>query len=122
MMKINEPILFAGPNTMPFPDPNHGAAVQRIRNVIQFVVGKSVKLAEAEDRVSAGIVDPCWALAMCDAAQLLITHGDNVLGDAAWFAKVTNLRTVLDKIAKRWKIAGELSLSSGVCLTKRNIC
>lgn len=106
-MRLNQPTLFAGPHEMPVVDPNYALAVNRIRNVTTFIAGKSVKLAESEDRLNAGFIDPGWALAMRDAGQLLIDHGEKELLDAGWLAKVTSLRAVLDKIAKRWKIAGE---------------
>ena len=108
-MKLNQPGLFGGLDPMSLPDPSHTEAIQRVRNVANVIHGKSGRLAESEDRLSSGGVSPCWAFAVSYASQLLIAHGDNVLQDANWFSKVTNLRTTLDKLSKRWMIAGESS-------------
>ena len=106
-MKLNQPRLFGGLDPTSLPDPYHTEAIQRVRNVVNVIHGKASKLAESEVQLSSGGVGPCWAFAVSYASQLLIAHGDNVLQDANWFPKVSNLRTSLDKISKRWMIAGE---------------
>ncbi len=118
-MKLNQPGLFGGLDPMSVPDPYHTEAIQRVRNVANVIHGKASKLAESEDRLSGGGVGPCWAFAMSYASQLLIAHGDNVLQDANWFSKVTNLRTALDKLSKRWMIAGKSCDRLGRCRVER---
>ena len=107
-MKLNHRDLFGAMDPMPILDPNQAQAAQKVRLVTDIIHGKAGKLAQCEDQLSRGAVDPCWAFAMCYAALLLIAHGDDVLHDADWFQKVANLRIALDKVSKRWKIAGEL--------------
>jgi hypothetical protein len=112
-MKLNQGDLVPAIGPIPILDPNHHAqAAHRIKLVAYTIHGKAGKLAECEDQLNRGAVDPCWAFAMCYAAQLLIQHGDGVLNDPNWFQKVADLKVVLDKVAKRWKIAGELFLFS----------
>jgi hypothetical protein len=80
-----------------------------ILKVIDYIHGKACNLAESEDRLESGTISPCWAFAMSYASLLLITHGDDVLHDAGWLDKVGNLRSALDMVSRRWKIAGEFT-------------
>ncbi|KAK4153243.1 hypothetical protein C8A00DRAFT_34014 [Chaetomidium leptoderma] len=105
LMKLNHLGLFSGNGAMPNDNSTQTQAVRVIRILTHTIHGKANKIAESEDWLSMGIVDPSWALAMCYASTLLISHGDNVLQDAGCFQKVASLRVILDKVSKRWKIA-----------------
>lgn len=103
-MKLNQAELLGGIVR----DPNHVRAIRVMQHVIHIIAGKASKLAESEDLLTRGAFDPCWAFAMCYAAQLLVVHGgDGALRDDGWFMKVAELRTTLEKVSKRWNIAGE---------------
>jgi hypothetical protein len=103
-MKLNYPGLVGGIVR----DPSHAQAVHVMQHIVNTIASKASKLAEFEDSLNRGAFDPCWAFAMCYASQLLIVHGDNgPLKDDGWFQKVAELKATLDKVSKRWKIAGE---------------
>ncbi|KAK4042252.1 hypothetical protein C8A01DRAFT_33752 [Parachaetomium inaequale] len=119
LMKLNHRGLFGAMDPIPILDPNHAQAAQKIRLVTDVVHGKAGKLAQCEDQLSRGAVDPCWAFAMCYAALLLIAHGDDALHDADWFQKVANLRIALDKVSKRWKIAEQYCERVTIALDNR---
>jgi hypothetical protein len=103
-MKLNYPALLGGFD--PISIVNQGV-VRAIRRVIDDIHGKACNLAESEDRLDRGAISPCWAFAMSYASQLLIAYGDDAFQDAGWLDKVGNLRSALDKLSRRWKIAGE---------------
>lgn len=107
-MKLNLPGLYDGGDLMSMPGQDPAQAAQVILPVINLIHGRASKVVETEDRLNRGLVDPCWAFAICYAAQLLISHGDGILRDSNWFQRVAELKTTLDKVSKRWKIAGEL--------------
>lgn len=106
-MKLNLPRLYDGGDLMSMPGQDPAQAAQAILPVINIIHGRACKGVETEDRLNRGLVDPCWAFAICYAAQLLISHGDGILRDPSWFQRVAELKTTLDKVSKRWKIAGE---------------
>lgn len=81
--------------------------------VIEVIHGKAGKLLHAQNQPSKSSVDPCWALAMCQAALLLVWHGDDVFGDSNWRQKVTTLKMALDKVSRTWKVAGEFFENQG---------
>jgi hypothetical protein len=124
LMKLHHPSLFGGIGPMSIIGQNNTQAAHDIRVTIEIIHGKAGKLVQSDDLLNKGVVDPSWAFAMCYASQLLIAHGDGTLQDANWFQKVTNLRNALDKISKRWKIAGELpcgKVVGGICRASANI-
>lgn len=108
-MKLHQPGLFANIGPMSIMGQNYAQDVYLIRNIIEVIHGKAGKLLQFDDQLSAGGVDPSWAFAMCYASQLLISHGSGVLKDHNWGGKVANITYALDKISKRWKIAGQSS-------------
>jgi hypothetical protein len=106
-MKLNQPGLFSGIDPMSTSDPSHVQAVQRIRIFTDVIHGQAGKLVEQQERLRKGSIAPCAAFAMSYAALLLISHGDGVLQDDQWLMKVENLRSTLEQVSKRWKVAGE---------------
>jgi hypothetical protein len=119
-MKLHQPGLFSAMEP-PMVDPTHVQAVQIIKIMTKTVHGRATKCAAlsvqasaqasaqaSDERLAAGALSPYWAFAMSYAALLLVMHGDGVLDDAAgWCAKVADLRGMLGKVSKRWKIAGK---------------
>ncbi|KAK3300152.1 uncharacterized protein B0H64DRAFT_414237 [Chaetomium fimeti] len=96
-MKLHQPGLFGGIGPMSIMGQGNPQAVNAIRVTTDMIHGKAAKLAQSDDQLNRGLVDPSWAFAMCYASQLLVSHGDNVLQDANWYQKVTILRNALDK-------------------------
>lgn len=107
-MKFNQPDLFGGVGPMATPDPSLARATETIRTVINVIQDEVANLAQSGDRlVSTGALAPSWAFAMYYAALLLVSHGPGALQDAHWLSKVERLKSALDTISRRWKIAGE---------------
>ncbi|AEO70175.1 85e784a5-aa62-49f1-8cce-aec5911353d2 [Thermothielavioides terrestris] len=119
LMKLNQPGLFSGIDPMSTSDPSHVQAVQRIRIFTDVIHGQAGKLVEQQERLRKGSIAPCAAFAMSYAALLLISHGDGVLQDDQWLMKVENLRSTLEQVSKRWKVAEWYCESVKVALDNR---
>lgn len=108
-MKLHHSGLFGRIGPVSVMSQTHAQDVQIIRNITGAIHGKVGKLVQSDDQLTRGAIDPSWAFAMSYASRLLISHGNGVLQDINWDQKVANLTYALDKVSKRWKIAGEFS-------------
>lgn len=76
---------------------------------VESVVPVIAAICSMAQIVSSPMV-PAAAQATSLASMMLISLGDNLLQDPEWLAKVQDLIHCLEISAKRWKIAGELTL------------
>ncbi|KAK4129206.1 hypothetical protein N657DRAFT_639781 [Parathielavia appendiculata] len=121
LLKLNQPALFGGIGSIPCVDPTHDEAARGIiRTVIDVIHDKAGSLAKSQDRLKRGAIGPSWAFAMCYASLLLIHHGDGALQDSGWLDKVRHLKSTLDKVANRWKIAELYCDSVKIALDNRH--
>ncbi|KAK4147823.1 uncharacterized protein C8A04DRAFT_24378 [Dichotomopilus funicola] len=122
LMKLNYPGLMGMHDPMEFlmPNPSHTQAVSNTRTVIEVIHGKAGKLLQADNHPNKSSIDPCWALAMCQAALLLVWHGDDVFGDSSWRQKVTTLKMALDKVSRTWKVAEHFSTRVQIAVDHRH--
>ncbi|KAH6650986.1 hypothetical protein F5144DRAFT_480445 [Chaetomium tenue] len=97
LMKLHCSGLLGGIGPMPAMSHTHIQNVQIIRHTTVVIHGKAVKLAQSEDQLTSGGIDPSWAFAMYYASLLLISHGDDVLQGFDWGQRVANLTYGLDK-------------------------
>ena len=113
LMKLNQTRLLAGIGPMVGPmvpqSMDYTRAAKAIESVVKCAGEQATLIAQNPERLAAGAVAPCWAITMYHASLLLVSHGNGGLGYMDWLQRVEQLKSSLDLISKRWKIAGEYS-------------
>lgn len=109
LIKLSQPGLLAGLAPMVTASMDYASAVKTIQSVINCAGEQATLISQTPERLAMGAVAPCWAITMYHASLLLISHGNSGLGYMDWLQRVEQLKSSLDLISKRWKIAGEYS-------------
>ena len=118
LMELNQPGL-GGTSPMMAQDMDRIRAATTIQHIVGFVRDEAVHLAQSTDRLNAGAQAPCWASAIYHASMLLVSHGNSVSQNANWLLTVEQLKSTLDTMSKRWKIAEGYSQSLSIALNNR---
>jgi hypothetical protein len=62
--------------------------------------------------VQLGLLPPAGTFALYYVSMLLLSHGDNVLGQPDWLHKIETFQQTLRTSGRRWRIAGKFLLEA----------